>query len=55
MCLTIICEPISIIVLVFILNTVAVIVIIFYIKEAVVVIILVSGINLTITIGVSVT
>ena len=55
MCLTVICEPISIIVLVFILNTVAIIIIIFYIKEAVVVIILVSGINLTITIRVSVT
>ena len=51
---TVICEPISVIVLIFVLNTVAVIIIIFYIKEAVVVVILVSCINLTVTIGVSV-
>ena len=51
---TVICEAISIIVLIFVLNTVAVIIIIFYIKEAVVVVILVSCVNLTVTIGVSV-
>ena len=51
---TVICESISVIVLIFVLNTVAVIIIIFYIKEAVVVVILVSCINLTVTIGVSV-
>ena len=51
---TIICEAISIVVLIFVLNTVAVIVIIFYIKEAVIVIILVSCVNLTVTIRVSV-
>ena len=51
---TVICEAISVIVLIFVLNTVAVIIIIFYIKEAVVVVILVSCINLTVTIGVSV-
>ena len=51
---TIICEAIPIVVLIFVLNTVAVIVIIFYIKEAVIVVILVSCVNLTVTIRVSV-
>ena len=51
---TVICEAISIIILIFVLNTVAVVIIIFYIKEAVVVVILVSCINLTVTIGIRV-
>ena len=51
---TVICEAISIIVLIFVLNTVTVVIIIFYIKEAVIVVILVSCVSLTVTIGINV-
>merc|ERR1719429_942236 len=50
----VICDAISVIILVFVLDTVTVIVIIFYIKKTIVVVILVSRVDLTITIGVSV-
>ena len=54
MCPTVICEAVTIIVLILILNTVSVIVIIFGVKQPVVVVILVRGVYLTVAIRVCV-
>ena len=54
MCPTVICEAVTIIVFILILNAVSVIVIIFGVKQPVVVVILVRGVYLTVAIRVCV-